>query len=178
MGEIKSTLDLVMEKTKHLNLSEAEKKSQSNKEINGHLKGLVQKFQDEVLNQDQLEKELKVLKRKYAQATVLDLMKAVILEKLDINRDNTKIFGLLKDIIQTDTSAIATVVAEYQKKIKEICQKSKAAGLKILAEKYSISGSAIVPNLENDVPLKKELNRIQLAHEERLSKEKARLKTL
>ena len=33
MGEIKSTLDLVMEKTKNLNLSNEEREQQKNKEI-------------------------------------------------------------------------------------------------------------------------------------------------
>jgi len=175
MGEIKSTLDLVMEKTKHLSLSKAERKAQRNKEVRGHLKGLVQKFQDEVLNQKQLEKELNVLKKKYAQSAVSDILKAVIIEALDINRDNAKIFALLSDIFQTDPKPIVTVAAEYKKKIKEIYKKSKGARIKMLAEKHFISGSAIVPNLENDVRLKKELNRIQLAYEALLSKEKGRL---
>jgi hypothetical protein len=46
MAEIKSTLDLVMEKTKNLNLSNAEKQDQKNKEMESRLRGLVQKYQD------------------------------------------------------------------------------------------------------------------------------------
>ena len=56
MGEIKSTLDLVMEKTRHLTLSREEKEEQKRVEVNKRLKGLVQKYQDNLLKKDRLEK--------------------------------------------------------------------------------------------------------------------------
>ena len=176
MGEIKSTLDLVMEKTKHISFSEEERKAQRNKEVKGNLKGLVQKFQDGVLNQNQLVKELKVLNKNYEHSPVSDILRAVIIEELDLNRYNTKLLVLLGEICNADTKGIASVAAEYQKKIELINKKSKDTMLKMLAEKHLISGSAIVPNLESDDQLKKELNRIQLEYEGLLSKEKARLK--
>ncbi len=46
MGEIKSTLDLVMDKTRHLTLSDEEKQEQKEKEFKKNLKGPTQKFQD------------------------------------------------------------------------------------------------------------------------------------
>lgn len=46
MGEIKSTLDLVMDKTRHLTLSDEEKQEQKEKEFKKNLKGPAQKFQD------------------------------------------------------------------------------------------------------------------------------------
>ena len=42
MGEIKSTLDLVMEKTKNLSLSDEERLGQKNKEIASRIRGLLQ----------------------------------------------------------------------------------------------------------------------------------------
>ena len=58
MGEIKSTLDLVMEKTRHLTLSQEEKEEQKHIEVDKRLKGLLQKYQDNLLKKEQLEKEL------------------------------------------------------------------------------------------------------------------------
>ena len=46
MGEIKSTLDLVLEKTKNLNLSSEEKQEQKQKEVENRIKGMMQKYQD------------------------------------------------------------------------------------------------------------------------------------
>ena len=52
MGEIKSTLDLVMEKTRHLTLSQKEKEEQKQIEVNKRLKGLLQKYQDNLLRKE------------------------------------------------------------------------------------------------------------------------------
>jgi hypothetical protein len=57
MGEIKSTLDLVMEKTKDLTLSSEEKKAQKQKEIENRIKGLLQKYQDGFLSKSELKTE-------------------------------------------------------------------------------------------------------------------------
>ena len=65
MGEVKSTLDLVMEKTKNLNLSNEEREEQKNKEIKNRLRGLVQKFQDAVLSTDNLRADYQKLKNEY-----------------------------------------------------------------------------------------------------------------
>ena len=65
MGEIKSTLDLVMEKTRHLTLSQEEKDSQKKVEVHKRLKGLVQKYRDNLLKKDGLGKELEILNKTY-----------------------------------------------------------------------------------------------------------------
>ena len=63
MGEIKSTLDLVMEKTKHLSLSDEEKQNQKNSEIEKRVNGLLQKCRDQILSTDELQKEYARLKK-------------------------------------------------------------------------------------------------------------------
>ena len=63
MGEIKSTLDIVLEKTKHLKLSQDEKRAQKSKEFEKRLMGLLQKYLDQLLNLHQLQKELNRLKK-------------------------------------------------------------------------------------------------------------------
>ncbi len=49
MGEIKSTLDLVMARTKHLTLTDEEKKTQQSVNVKQRLQGLIQKFQDHAI---------------------------------------------------------------------------------------------------------------------------------
>ena len=46
MAEIKSTLDLVLERTKNLTLTEEEKKSLQRKELEGKIRGWGQKYLD------------------------------------------------------------------------------------------------------------------------------------
>jgi hypothetical protein len=73
MGEIKSTIDLVMEKTRHLTLSREEKDAQKKVEVHKRLKGLVQKYQDNLLRKDRLEKELDILNKTYDMNVICDL---------------------------------------------------------------------------------------------------------
>ena len=47
MGEIKSTLDLVLEKTKHLSQSSDEKQAQIRKDVEIRIKGILQKLNQE-----------------------------------------------------------------------------------------------------------------------------------
>jgi len=65
MGEIKSTLDLVMEKTKHLSLSDEEKQNQKKIESQKRINGLLQKYQDQVLSMEQLHTEYNLLKKEF-----------------------------------------------------------------------------------------------------------------
>jgi len=61
MGEIRSTLDLVMEKTRNLTLSKEEKEKQDNEELRKKLNGLLEQFQDNMLRKGELKKKLESL---------------------------------------------------------------------------------------------------------------------
>ena len=63
MAEIKSTLDLVMEKTKNLSLSEEERQGQKNEEIESRIRGLLQKFNDQAFSIDKLGSEYQKLQK-------------------------------------------------------------------------------------------------------------------
>ena len=177
MGEIKSTLDLVMEKTKHLTLSKEEREEQRITELKGNLKGLIQKLQDETLTQRQLKKEVNALQKSYDDLAVVDILRTVIIDKLNLDQDYMKLLVLLSEFCRVNIEEIKSVIEEYKIKIQAAKQKSKDKTIKFLAEKHSIFGSAIVPNLENDDNLKKELKRIQSEYEKMLKKEKEALKT-
>jgi len=65
MGEIKSTLDLVLEKTKHLSQSSAEKQAQVRKDIEMRINGLLKKYQDGVVSKAQLQRDYEALKTEF-----------------------------------------------------------------------------------------------------------------
>ena len=71
MGEIKSTLDLVLEKTKNLTLSSEEKEEQNQKEIENRIKGMVQKYQDGLYSKSELMAGYELLKKDYNLSTAL-----------------------------------------------------------------------------------------------------------
>lgn len=50
MGEIKSTLDIVMEKTKHLSMTHEEKLANEKEEVQAAVRGLAQKYNESICN--------------------------------------------------------------------------------------------------------------------------------
>jgi hypothetical protein len=65
MGEIKSTLDLVMEKTKHLSLSEEEKLNTKKIDMQNKIRGLINKYEESTLNFTELKKSIDSLQKQY-----------------------------------------------------------------------------------------------------------------
>ena len=63
MGEIKSTLEIIMEKTKDLTLTEEEKKEFKQKDMAGKIKGIIQKFLDGTLDLNRFKTEIAVLEK-------------------------------------------------------------------------------------------------------------------
>ncbi len=149
MGEIKSTLDLVMEKTKHLTLSKAEEQEQKYDEINKRLKGLVHKYRDKALKRKEFEHELNNMRKTFG-SEVSDILIRQLLDDLNLNQDNEPFLSLLKDVCGKDTTELASVFDEYQDKILLVTQEGMNRIKENLAEKHFISGSAVVPNLKTD----------------------------
>jgi hypothetical protein len=149
MGEIKSTLDLVMEKTRHLTLSQEEKEEQKHIEVNKRLKGLLQKYQDNLLKKEDLEKELDSLKKAY-DLKVDKMLSRMLLDSFKLGHKNESLFELLNEICGLDISGLETLFHDFQDAVGFASEKRIKEVKADLAEKRFISGSAVVPNLETD----------------------------
>ena len=149
MGEIKSTLDIVMEKTKHLSLSNEERDNQKTAEIEKKIKGLLQKFQDQVLPKDRLTAEYEQLKKEYDLYDDSTFISEVFL-RLDPDKDNQLLLALLTDMFEVNTKEIESVLNDYQDELNSAASYKMVELRENLAQKHFISGSAVVPNLEAD----------------------------
>ena len=149
MGEIKSTLDIVMEKTKHLSLSNEERDNQKTAEIEKKIKGLLQKFQDQVLSEDRLTAEYEQLKKEYDLSDDSTFIDEVFL-RIDPDKDNQLLLALLKDMCEVNAKEIESVLSDYQDELDSAASYKLVELRENLAQKHFISGSAVVPNLEAD----------------------------
>lgn len=174
MGEIKSTLDLVMEKTRHLTLSQEEKEAQNRIEVNKRLQGLLQKYQDNLLRKENLNKELDNLKIAY-NLNVDEMLADLLLNSLKIGRDNTVFLELLNEIFGLNLSGIETIFQNFKATVKSASKKRVDQIKTDLSVKRFISGSAVVPNLESDREWLSMLGHIMDGFDQTLSKEKAAL---
>jgi hypothetical protein len=171
MGEIKSTLDLVMEKTKNLSLSDEEKQAQKQKEAESRLRGLLQKFLDGLLDKDQLKLDYESLK-KDCELSDDAVMINEIFGRIDPNQDNRILLEVLAKCCGLDPAALETVLSLWR------CEYDRAAGARKaqlkedLARTHNISGSSVVPNLETDAQWRREETALRRRFEGLLDQEK------
>ena len=174
MSEIKSTLDLVMEKTRHLTLSREEKKAQQQIEVKKRLQGLLQKYQDNLLRKENLKKELDNLKIAY-ELNVDKMLADLILNSLKLGRDNNGFLELLNEIFGLNLSGLETIFQNFNDAVKSATKKRVGQLKTDLSKNRFISGSAVVPNLEGDREWLSMLRHIMDEFDQILNKEKAAL---
>jgi hypothetical protein len=148
MAEIKSTLDIIMEKTENLTMTEEEKGELRRKELERKIKGWVQKYMDNLINQEKLKSELKKEgKDKYPD--LQEILKKEILERLQLDDNNVKIFQLIKGILNIKKDPFVKIIKDFQKEVTR--EKSKILeNIKKQLTKRRIFGSAVIPNVSLD----------------------------
>ena len=175
MGEIKSTLDIVMEKTKHLSLSEEEKEAQKKEAVRKSVKGLIQKYRDRIITIKQLEDEWNDLEKEN-QLSDRQILVDEIMDQLHLNADNSLLMTSLKDICGQDTGPLESVLEDYINKKTEVVQTRRKAIQKEIAARYHISGSAVAPNLETDSDWAEAMKVFENNYQEKFEAEKANYK--
>ncbi|MGD8663059.1 MAG: hypothetical protein PVH37_24170 [Desulfobacterales bacterium] len=174
MGEIKSTLDLVLEKTKNLTLSSEEKESQKQKEIENRIKGMVQKYQDGILSINQLIADYELLKKEYTIPQNNSLI-VEITQRIEPDQDNQSLLELLQECCTIDTTAIESIIENFRKQYIAASQSRIEQLKEDLAQRHNISGSAVLPNLDVDEQWRQKAGKLRAGYEEQLSRVKDNL---
>jgi hypothetical protein len=171
MGEIKSTLDLVLEKTKNLTLSSEEKEEQKQKEIENRIKGMIQKYQDGILSKNQLITDYEILKKDYNISRNNSLIIEII-KRIEPDQDNQPLLEVLQECCALDTAAIETIIENFRKTYLTASQ-NRMEGLKEdLARQYKITGSAVLPNLDADKQWRQKTREMRAGYEDQLNRVK------
>ena len=174
MAEIKSTLDLVMERTKHLSLSDEEKREQEQAELRMRIKGLVIKAQDQSVKIEQVEKELKALQEEQG-TRFQKLLREELLNEIGLEGDNRLPVILLRRFGQVKTDALESLLHDYRQAVQKKAAEEEQFQRAGLMKTHSISGSAVVPNLELHEKWVNESAKIKEEFSLLLEKEKSRL---
>ena len=174
MAEIKSTLDLVMERTKHLSFGEGEKEAQKTEDIQKIFKGMVQKYQDNVFTKEELRKALDRSKGTF------DLKdNALFINEISghihLTRNNDLMFDLLVDLFGIKVTALESIIGKFNDTIRnEIRERGDKVKTELMGS-HQISGSAVLPNLSTNPVWEKDLQGILEKFEQGFSREKARI---
>jgi len=145
MSEIKSTLDLVMEKTKHLTLSKAEKIEQQQDQFKRVFNGLLQKYLDNMIEKEAFGKELTAITKRYDISDNNTVIRG-ILDRIRLDQNNSALLSLLKEIFRLNVINLEALIDNYQKEIQTHIQQTVTQLKESLTENYAISGTAVVPD--------------------------------
>jgi hypothetical protein len=148
MAEIKSTLDIIMEKAKKFSVTEEERQGFKRQELEGKIKGLVQKTIDGILDFERFQVEVTALQAK-DKDLVDQVLKEELVTRLEVERNSQELLKMLEYVAGSTSSGVRKVLADYEKK----GEKQKDIRRKTLLESFKkkgISGSAVLPNLDAD----------------------------
>ncbi len=172
MAEIKSTLDLVMERTRHLSMSDRDRQEQAEAEFSAALNRLAQKYLDGEIEIERFQDDFD---RIVASPSVSKkrIAAAEIGKRIELSGNNRRLLDLLKSGLRMDISGIETVLREFREAMDTEEKNSIGSMLESLRER-GISGSAVLPNPEADEEGTKRQEEILRKSEEKLKAEIAR----
>lgn len=148
MGEIKSSIELAMERTARIKLSQEEREKLRADEVHSKAKGLVNRFLEVDLHLREIEKELSKYDPDHRKE-LERLMFRLLSEALQLDRDNSLILeGLekLKPESHKTTAQIRDLVSAYHKRREQELGKV-TEGHRLRLKQMGISGSAVVPKV-------------------------------
>lgn len=148
MAEIKSTLELIMEKTRGMTVTEEEKRGFRKKEIEGKVKGWLSRCMDELMSLENFKEEISSFDKK-DHSMVIEAVLNGCRDRILPYKDNSLPFRILEEIAGVDVTPIKRLVSEFDRNK----DNEKEISTQLMTEKLykkGISGSAVMPNLEAD----------------------------
>jgi len=179
MAEIKSTLELALERTKRFALSEKDKEEIRQKEIEQKTLSLFYRFRSNHLHLHEIQKEMERMDEK-AREKVKEGLLSLLVETLSLEEDNEKMLRGVESLKRQPMDEIKIefreLFTQYQQERNEIKQKVASQLLDDLKKK-GIAGDAVEPNVEGSSLLKGESLRLSQKFYSRLEgiKEKIRI---
>ncbi len=149
MGEIKSTLDLVMERTRHLSLTDEEKKRQRAADFEKRLQGLLQQYADGAETVETFRQRLTDLETETASGGQSVLVAAVA-RCIDPDGDNARWLELLDQVAPGLRQPLGDALDAHRAKQDALMAAGAQDQLGRLGHDNGISGSAVVPNPQQD----------------------------
>jgi hypothetical protein len=177
MAEIKSAIELAMEKTKNLVIDPKEREAMAIKEIEDKVKAVLRRYTEEMIDHEDAAKELSKI-----QADMI-LKRTIIIDSLvdefDVHKDNERLFALFH---ATEIDLPQAIRGEFEKLNKKF--REEVGDREIVIQKrimdilagLDITGSAIEPNLDAWEEWHEEIRRTSNIFEKRIQELKDKAK--
>ena len=160
MSEIKSTMDLVMERTRDLSLSRDERDRQRREEFEKLLLGLMTQYDERLLSPENLQKRIDALRSEYGIEDREPVMKA-LMGRVDPDGDNERLLNLLTRWAPEAGDDLKETLSRYRQQRISLVKEAEGRLKDDLARNHGIRGSALVPNPERDSAFREHLAALQ-----------------
>jgi hypothetical protein len=147
MAKIKSTLDLVMERTKNLAMSREERDALQRKEWEDKARGWARMLIDRKITIDELMKDFALESTRYS--PLADILHAELTRHLDPDEDNSLILKALTEVLGLDVKPFTDFIHDYHDRY-ELYRQEHQGRLMSELNARGISGTALMPNLDHD----------------------------
>ena len=180
MGEIKSTLELAMERTKRFAVSQKEKDAIKQKEISNKAASLFHRYREGHFPLNSLLKEIEGMEKRAAM-TVREYLLSHWIDALSLDDENER---TLKGVESLKGGSITEVKQRFRdlffqyKSEKEKTKERVGSQLREALKEAGIWGSAVEPNLEGSELWEKESENLNRSYLIKLDEIKEQLKRL
>lgn len=172
MAEIKSTLELALERSKRFTLSEKEREEIKQKEIQEKVLSLFYRYGEARLSLNELQKEIERMEEGVRKSVKEGLFRCW-LEALSLSGENERILGGIEWLKQQSLDEVKEnlqmLVVQYQREKGRIKDEVRAQLLEAL-KKEGFSGDAIEPDVEMSQPWEKALSILDQEYQNKLKK--------
>jgi len=166
LGEIKSTLDLVFEKTKNFTLSDEEKRSLAREKLDKKVQGLCNRYLDNFFPVSRLKDEMEKIASNYRELAY-SFFKKYLFNHFNLDSDNSLILSALSELANYNITSLKNLQKEYNSE-KEGTKKAFTEKSLLALKESGVSGSAVVPNLDNIPEWNEFLKSLRKRYQERL----------
>jgi hypothetical protein len=160
MAEVKSTIELIMERTKNLSASPQEREAFHRREREKHLRSLVQRLLEYSLSIDDVRDELEKEKKSGRAAEALEHLKSALAGHVDPEADNDRLLRLIHELVGTSEETLRETVLSCREEL-DTWKKGIRQSRKKELEAKGIAGSAVLPNPEADPQWKARREQLQ-----------------
>jgi hypothetical protein len=180
MGVIKSTLELAMEKTGKVAISEKEKEEMKRKEVLQKATSLFHRYREGLLPMNDILKEIERMEKKKA-AIVKELLLSQWIDALSLDDEEERILKGIESLEQRNIHEVKQkfrdLLSQYQGEKERVKEKAKLRLIEGL-RKDGICGSAVEPKLEGSELWKKENEKLNHSYKMKLEEIKEQLRDL
>lgn len=148
MAKIKSTLDIVMERTKNLTMTQEDKDSLERKEWRDKIRGWIRLLIDRQSTVEELREDF--ITESARHPVVMEILRQELLEHIDPAADNEDILRVWEEVLGLDGRRIREAVGSFHSG-QEAALSTHEEHVRSRLAGAGVSGSAVVPNMLADM---------------------------